>query len=183
MQLQVSELKKDGLRLTLEKSVDTFPVLNHLQQQGSCVFLTPVRVELQAAIVGGMVELNGHISVTVSVPCSRCLAPCERELSADFQQTYVEQLPEVTDDDGEELELNAEDMGLELIVDDQIDLVEEIQQQVVLLVPEQPLCSTECRGLCVECGADLNKETCSCADEVVNINFAALKDFKVEKKD
>ncbi|MDY0189658.1 MAG: DUF177 domain-containing protein [Desulfuromonas sp.] len=181
MQLQVSDLKKNGLQLRIEKSAASFPVLAQLQQSGECVFLTPVVVDLDADVVGGMVELHGTISVSVELPCSRCLAPCRREISAEFQQTYVEQLPEVTDDDGQELELTAEDMGLELIVEDQIDLVEEIQQQVVLLLPEQPLCTEECKGLCAVCGVDLNKSTCNCSGKVTNLNFAALKDFKVEK--
>jgi uncharacterized protein len=107
--------------------------------------------------------------------------PCQREISVEFQQTYVEQLPAVTDDDGQELELSAEDMGLELIVDDQIDLVDEIQQQVVLLLPEQPLCKEECKGLCAVCGADLNNAACRCSGKVTNLNFNVLKDFKVEK--
>ncbi len=181
MQLQVSDLKNSGLQMKIEKNVEAFPVLAQLQRDGECVFLTPVVVDLDAVVVGGMVELHGHISVSVEVPCRRCLMPCRREISAEFKQTYVEHLPEVTDDDGQELELLAEDMGLELIIDDQINLVDEIQQQVVLLLPEQLLCENECKGLCAVCGTDLNKETCSCSGKVTNLNFATLEDFKVEK--
>ncbi|OQY20153.1 MAG: hypothetical protein B6I36_02020 [Desulfobacteraceae bacterium 4572_35.1] len=181
MQIKVSDLKNSGFDLKLERSAASFPMLAELQRLGRCVFLTPISVVVHANLVGGMVELDGHISVDIEVPCSRCLAPCRRVFSSDFRQTYVDQLPEVTGEDGEELELSAEEMGLELINDDEIDLNEEIQQQVALLVPEHSLCSELCKGLCAECGADLNKEKCSCADNVGNLNFAALKDFKVEK--
>jgi uncharacterized protein len=79
------------------------------------------------------------------------------------------------------LELSAFDMGLEQFSDDIIDLTDEIQQQVIVLLPEHPLCDDSCLGMCQLCGGDLNKTQCKCAESVVSLNFSALKDFKVDK--
>jgi uncharacterized protein len=38
-----------------------------------------------------------------------------------------------------------------------------------LLIPLNPLCSNNCKGLCPSCGADLNKERCTCADKNIII--------------
>jgi len=181
MKLCVSEIKESGADIKIAKPAAYFPLLAELERQELCVFLTPVTVNIQANVLGGMVELTGMIRAEIEVPCSRCLAPCRCELNAAFHQSFVESLPRVTGEDGEELELSAFDMGLEQFSDDIIDLTDEIQQQVILLLPEHPLCDDSCRGMCQICGGDLNKTQCKCAESVVSLNFSALKDFKVDK--
>lgn len=181
MKLQVSEIKECGSDLQIEEPVSLFPALADLEKTGQCVFLSPIVVTLRAHKISSMVELEGHIATEVEVPCSRCLAPTQRKINAGFHQTYVDELPQVSGDDGEELELSAAEMGLEVFTEDSIDLTEEIQQQVLLLLPDHPLCAEQCKGLCSECGVNLNESSCNCADTKVSINFAALKDFKVEK--
>jgi len=181
MQLKVSEIEGCGADLHIEESATHFPVLAELEQGDECHFLSPVVVSLHVNKVSGMVDLDGRIETEVEIPCKRCLAPTQRKINASFHQTYVDELPQVSGDDGEELELSAAEMGLELFVDDQIDLTEEIQQQVLLLMPDHPLCSEQCKGLCLECGENLNLSSCNCADAKVSMNFAALRDFKVEK--
>ena len=49
----------------------------------------------------------------------------------------------------------------------------------VLMVPLKPLCQEDCRGLCPICGANLNRETCSCQAEKSDSPFAALAKLKV----
>lgn len=181
MRLQVSEIKERGAELQIEESASHFAALADLEQIGQCVFLSPIVVTIHANKISNMVELEGRIATEVEIPCKRCLAPTQRKINAGFHHTYVDELPQVSGDDGEELELSAAEMGLEVFTDDSIDLTEEIQQQVLLLLPDHPLCAEQCKGLCLECGVNLNKVSCDCADSKVSINFAALKDFKVEK--
>ncbi|OEU76421.1 MAG: hypothetical protein BA874_08250 [Desulfuromonadales bacterium C00003068] len=181
MQLQVSEIKESGAELEIEESASHFSALADLEQGGVCTFLSPVVVTLNVHKISGMVEIQGRIATEVEIPCKRCLAPTQRNINASFHQTYVDELPQVSGDDGEELELSAAEMGLELFTEGCIDITEEIQQQVLLLLPDHPLCDEQCKGLCLECGVNLNSAQCNCADAKVSINFAVLKDFKVEK--
>jgi uncharacterized protein len=44
-----------------------------------------------------------------------------------------------------------------------LDLTEVLRQCVITDTPMKPLCQPECRGLCRECGANLNRETCRCS--------------------
>jgi len=44
-----------------------------------------------------------------------------------------------------------------------IDLGEEIRQEMILANPPKVLCSKDCKGICPECGANLNLEQCKCA--------------------
>ena len=60
---------------------------------------------------------------------------------------------------------------------DTVDLTDLLVQDIISSLPIQPLCSEDCKGLCQECGANLNRETCDCDKEQVNERFAALKDL------
>jgi uncharacterized protein len=92
-------------------------------------------------------------------------------------------MPVVEDPDAEEIELTADDLGLISFEGDEIDLVDGIQEQVIMALPFKPLCREGCRGLCPQCGADLNLGDCACSEPpVLEGKFSILKNFKVEKK-
>ena len=44
-----------------------------------------------------------------------------------------------------------------------IDLGEEIRQEIIMSNPSKVLCSKDCKGICPQCGANLNLEKCKCA--------------------
>ena len=181
MQLHVEDIKGRSCDLNVEQSADHYPILAQLRRDEGYVFSTPVHVDVHVSLVGGVIELDGQLRVDVEIPCDRCLIVTTYRLEGSFHHSFVEELPNITGEDGEELELTAEEMGLELFDGKTIDLDDEIQQQVVLLLPSHPLCDDSCKGLCAECGANLNEEPCQCAEKKVSMHFAALKDFKVEK--
>jgi uncharacterized protein len=43
-----------------------------------------------------------------------------------------------------------------------IDLGEEIRQEIIMANPPKVLCSKDCKGICPQCGMNLNKEQCQC---------------------
>ena len=61
---------------------------------------------------------------------------------------------------------------------DYIDLGDIVTEQIQLMIPFQPLCKPDCKGICTHCGADLNKGRCACKQIVDTKPFAALKDLK-----
>ena len=50
--------------------------------------------------------------------------------------------------------------GLILPEDGHIDLEPLIREYLTLEIPIQPLCKPDCKGLCVECGENLNERLC-----------------------
>jgi len=48
-------------------------------------------------------------------------------------------------------------------------------------IPFKPLCSESCKGLCSECGADLNIGDCGCEHGEVNLKMSALKKIVIDK--
>jgi uncharacterized protein len=129
-----------------------------------------------------MVEVSGQVVTRAEMACSRCLNPAEVLVDSTFDLTYTRELPELGDEGGDEgIEITAEDMGLILFDGEEIDLREAVQEQVILALPIHPLCSRSCRGLCAQCGVDLNEQECSCGPQDYNIKFSALKNFKTDK--
>ena len=61
-----------------------------------------------------------------------------------------------------------------------IDLLELAREQIILSLPEKPLCDEECKGLCTSCGADLNEETCTCEPEPADPRMAVLAGLKLD---
>jgi len=175
------QVKAEGMTLAGTEEPAAFPELAAVEQQGGCRFVGPVSAELRVYPVDGMLEVDGPVSCKISVPCSRCLAEFEQELSSRMQLTLVRDLPHVESEDGEELELSAEDLGMVQVGLDEIDLHQAIAEQLLLELPWHPLCATDCAGLCAQCGANLNRGPCGCHPETGFSRFAALKDFKVDK--
>ncbi len=65
-------------------------------------------------------------------------------------------------------------------LDDQgrIDLISFSRDQIYLALPLQPRCRENCRGLCSQCGTDLNTATCACAIRPPDPRLAALAELR-----
>lgn len=181
MLIQFDEIGEEGLHRSFSESSENFGELARLTASGECRFAAPIEVELQAQKVGALVEVSGEVRTRLGLPCSRCLREVEHTLVAPFELTFQRRRDEVVKPEAE-VELNPEDLGLIEFDGEKIDLSVAIEEQVLLALPLQPLCSSDCRGLCPHCGADLNNNPCSCADDVMtDSRFAALKKLKLDR--
>ncbi len=182
MQLHVDDIKEVGLALDYREPPETFPALEDLQQQAEVRFEGPVLVTGRVQRIAELIEVEGVVKAVASMPCSRCLETVPLSLESRFALTFSKDQPIVTEEDtDQEIELSAEEMGLIPYTGEDIDLREAIQEQVIIALPLQPLCRPDCRGLCPQCGADLNRETCNCQPPVFNNRFGNLKDIKIER--
>ena len=91
-------------------------------------------------------------SGTVRAPwvgeCRRCAVPLSGEI-----ETFVrERFKESVADDDEAYPLDG----------DFVDLGPMIRDAVILELPLAPLCKADCKGLCGQCGTDLNESSCDC---------------------
>jgi DUF177 domain-containing protein len=107
---------------------------------------SPVRLNLRLESVVEGVLVTGTAVVQVRGECVRCLGAIAAEQQIDIQELYVYPDSDITEDEASRLE------------GDLLDLEPLLRDDVVLDLPFQPLCRDECRGLCVECGADLNED-------------------------
>lgn len=183
MRIRVDDIKEESLELASEEAPETYPVLAEAAAEEGFAFLSPISTRLRIFRVDEMLEVEGTVQSRIRLSCSRCLTEYEEPLLNRFSLTFARELPEVADESGgeEEIELSAEEMGLTLFHGDEIELGEAIAEQVLMALPMRPLCRQECRGLCPQCGTNLNESGCSCEQPVFNSKFAALKNLKLDK--
>ena len=102
---------------------------------------------------------------------------------SDFALTYTKEVPGLMDVlDQKEVELKLEEIGLLYFRGEEISLQQGIQEQVLMAFPLQPLCDKDCKGLCPQCGSDLNHNECGCERKSGSNKFAALKNLKLDTK-
>jgi uncharacterized protein len=117
-------------------------------------------------------RLVGTVRAELELSCSRCLEPFRLPVSAEFDQRF---LPAAQMEAGAEREIQDEDVEISYYRDDQIDLNELLREQFYLALPMKPLCRDECKGLCPQCGTNLNAGTCDCAAGWEDPRLAPLK--------
>mgnify|MGYP001270422326 CR=1 FL=1 len=180
--IQLDEIKESGLQLEGDAGQEELPQVDELVNAGSLMLPEPVHYRFDITRLSGMVEIDGELECDIEVPCGRCLESYRLPISSRFSLTLSESIPECFDEEGNEIELSTEEMGLALIEGEEIDLLEPLQEQVLMALPIQPLCREECKGLCPYCGNNLNESECDCTAPKFDTRFASLKDFKVKNK-
>lgn len=124
---------------------------------------TPISVELDAESLTDGVVVTGRVRAGFRGECRRCLGPVEGFVDVDVQELYQVQ---VTDPDAFP------------IVGDQIDLVPVVRENVLLELPDAPVCRPDCAGLCPICGVDRNLLACTCTVETRDPRWAALEGLR-----
>jgi uncharacterized protein len=181
MNLRIEQINEEGLALEFEEQSEFFPVLSEMINQGECNFMAPLKAAVRATRIDDMIEVKGDVHTRVRLPCGRCLQEYELPLKSRFDLTYVNRIPGVQEDDEQdEVEISAREMGLIYFEGEEINLRDGIQEQVVLAFPLKALCKKDCRGLCASCGKDLNKGDCGCDHQPSDPRFAALKNLKLD---
>ena len=123
-------------------------------------------------------RLVGDVRTELELSCSRCLEPFRLPVDVAFDLRYV---PQPDASPGEENEVSEEDLETSFYSNDEIDLNELLREQFYLALPMKPLCREECKGLCPQCGTNLNAGTCDCSPGWEDPRLAALKQLKTRE--
>lgn len=134
-------------------------------------------VDWAATKVAEVVEVKGHFRGRFGFDCSRCAEPAELTIEEAFDHHFVGpgQLDAGEETDGFDADPDiSEHDGI------RIELDELVIELALLALPTVPLCEEGCKGLCPQCGTNLNRSTCSCAPLADNRSpWSALQDFKI----
>jgi uncharacterized protein len=141
----------------------------------------PVELSMVVEKAGGdAFRVVGSAQTTLEMACGRCLEAFQVPVHVNFDLRYV---PHVQNTGVGEEEIEEEDLATAYHREGLIDVVELLREQFQLALPMKPLCSDDCKGLCVECGANLNRTTCGCQPRWEDPRLAALKGLlKSEEK-
>lgn len=137
----------------------------------------PVQLDLTVTSAGnGEISVHGKIKVKVILTCSRCAAEYSEPLDIDVDERFVpEGSVELERDD----EVDADELCVFGYDQNELKIDELTRENIIASLPYRPLCSQECRGVCPQCGQNLNEKTCKCgsAEKEVDPRWGALKKF------
>jgi uncharacterized protein len=181
VKIVVDQIKDTPLAIHLDEPVEKFPLLTGMQNENSCSIAGKIQGDLTVTREYENIRVAGRVTAPLALSCSRCLADFTSFVDTSFTIFYRKEAANASSDE-DELELGEMDLISSTYTGDEIDLTHEIEEQVAMEIPLKPLCSEACKGLCHECGIDLNLSSCSCIKEPVSLTFHALKDFRVTRK-
>lgn len=127
---------------------------------------------------GDHILIRGELTGELQYTCSRCLELFSAPLECRFELVLEPGIPPGAGEEGVEIELRADELDLDYYAGDELDLDRIIKEQILLAMPLKPLCREDCRGLCPHCGANLNRDSCSCGEVKMQHPFAILEKLK-----
>ncbi len=159
----------------------TFPPSAFEPQDPDYRVAAPAELVLDVARLDGKAfGVSGRATTRLQVECSRCVEPIDVPVDAAFDLRY---LP-LSENAGEgELEVGEDDLTTAFHREGVVDLIELMREQFVLALPMKPLCEEACKGLCPECGTNLNKTQCDCAPKWEDPRLAPLKSLLSKHKE
>lgn len=120
-------------------------------------------------------KLSGNLQVSITSSCDRCCKEIPIHVDREFCYVLrIGQEPENTS----EYQCSEEDFETLYLTEAAIDSNALIVEQLLLAIPLQRLCEESCKGLCKECGINLNIMKCQCGEINPNSPFAILKTLK-----
>lgn len=138
--------------------------------------LGPVHWEGVVEFVDPGYLLTSSYDYRQTLECRRCLEPVEQDIEGEVVLLLVREPEESVPD--EEIELEEEDLGVVHFQGEEIELVPFLEEELQLSVPMKPLCRPDCKGLCAECGANLNETTCDCETKTIDPRWEGLAALK-----
>jgi len=120
---------------------------------------------------GGEVRIKGKLKVEMAADCDRCLAEARFPLDAAFDLFYrpmadIAGEEDVAIDEGEAEIGFYQGAGLEL--------EDILREQVLLTLPMQRVCQSDCKGICPVCGRNRNEVSCDCHQHPGDDRWRAL---------
>lgn len=121
-------------------------------------YIQKVKLTGTAEKIRQTVTFQGLLNSRVEQVCARCLDKIQNQVTAPFDLFY--------DVHGRET----------------VDTTDDLRDILILGHPERFLCRTDCKGICAECGANLNRQTCHCGKKNVQIKTAPFEQLKLKLK-
>ncbi len=121
------------------------------------------------------IRIQGRLATSLELSCARCLEPVMQDVEREFDLLYR---PQGADAGRDEMSVTDAEAEISYYEGEGILLDDVVREQVLLAAPLKATCREDCKGLCPQCGTNLNQERCSCAVAQEEPRWAALKEIR-----
>jgi len=133
MRIYVDKIPEDGLELFEKIKPEELAV-----DSEGISFIKPIDVKANVLKSGTEIFVDIALEAPVEYTCGKCLGKFEDVFRKKFKV---------------ELEVKPAEV---------VELNDEIRQEIILDCPMKIICKPECKGLCPNCGQNLNTGECDC---------------------
>ncbi len=127
------------------------------------VLLAPLQGSFQAIRNSKGIYFTGQLRSIVETECARCLDLVQMPITMQLDDLFY--YPPHSAPPGEFF------VG----EDGFVDLAPLVRQLALLDVPMQPFCRPDCKGLCIQCGQNLNEGACECVTDEIDPRLEVLR--------
>jgi len=177
MLIRVQDLELRELALDEEFKPGTIDLGREVRQSG--LLRVRARAELirehEGRTVVADIRLAGKLSGTVELNCARCLEQVELRVARSFDLLYR---PLVRERGADEVSISRAETEIGFYSGDGLELEDVLREQILLEVPLKVLCGEDCKGLCPQCGKELNRDSCTCVPPAADSRWNALHGLK-----
>jgi len=154
-------------------------------------FPEPAQVKADLFNTGDGILADVDVKAEAELDCSRCLKTFRVPLKVHFREEFRPESAAPAVAEGPkpqsprqqraraEEEPEEEESGeiYSTYTGDEIDLSQSVEENLFLNLPMKPLCRPDCKGLCPQCGHDLNEGPCTCEEPVTDPRLAGLREL------
>jgi len=156
MIVQPHRIPFEGERRTGEEPADILS----LEGDENIRVVGPVSYDLRLHVAVHDLIVNGSLSVKLERRCVRCAGFFSTEVSESAFSRAVHMTEE----------------------EESVDLTPDIREAIILALCAHPVCDAGCKGLCPQCGSNLNKQSCDC-QQPGDLRWEALDNLNVEQQE
>ncbi len=176
MEVNIGEIKdrKGGeIRFHLEED------WSHIRFDGLLLrYVSPIVLDGRATFTGEFFLVRGTAETEIEATCARCLRPIRVPITARLDERFKRASHVHEEDSADNQQTGEEDQGHEDVERFRgltIHLDDVVQENLLVSLPIKPLCREGCRGLCFQCGQDLNDGDCGCVVDDIDPRMSKLR--------
>jgi uncharacterized protein len=172
MEFDIGRIPNYGFNFDISANADLFKI-----SKDDCVLEEAVSVKGELKLLKKEVYFKGKTKSELRLACSRCLISFQFPVETEVFARYI---PKPSANEFEiERQVLEKDINTEYYSNSKINLTESVRDAILLAVPMNQLCIKGCRGLCSQCGLNLNESECKCGDDAdIDPRFEKLKQLR-----
>lgn len=116
------------------------------------------------------VYAQGRLQAWINLECVRCLSTFDQLLTVNLNDLFYYPA------------LRSDESSLSIPEDGTLDFNPLIREYLLLDIPIQPLCHTDCKGICAVCGGNLNESSCEHEPTEIDPRLEVLKTLLSEEE-
>ena len=177
MRVVVDSIPPEGIAFSEERGREWLTNIPEFSSGGETYLRGPIRLSGRVSQESQNLRLRGEVSARIHTLCARCGDEVDWPLQTAFELVLMPGQEKAME---EAADLSPEELDHLYYQGPVVELDDYFREEVALGIPIQVLCRENCRGLCPRCGANFNRETCSCAPTQGDPRLEKLRNLKIK---